>query len=62
MGGWGGANRILRTGNSKNPVADYQYKNYLAPTPPPPPLTPGVDHAQSRQRPAPITPRPRKTF
>jgi hypothetical protein len=33
-GGWGGANRILRTENSKNPVTD----------------PPGVDHAQSRPR------------
>ena len=47
-----GANRILRTENFKNPVADYQHKNYLAP--PPPRLestTPIRDHAQRRQRP-----------
>ena len=58
VGGGGGPNRILCTENFKNPVADYQHKNYLAPTPPP--LPPGVDHAQSRPRPAPITPRPPK--
>ena len=46
MGG-GGPNRISRTENSKNPVADYQHKNYLAPTPPP---------GWSRPRPVDITP------
>jgi hypothetical protein len=56
----GGPNRILRTENSKNTVADYRHKNYLVPTTPP--LPPGVDHAQSRPRPAPITPRPPKNF
>jgi hypothetical protein len=41
----GGPSRILRTENSKNPVADYQHKNYLAPPP-----------AWSRPRPVENTP------
>ena len=48
MGG-GGPNRILRTQNSKNPVAEYQHG-----------LSTGVYHAQSRPRPAPVTARPPK--
>jgi hypothetical protein len=56
---WGGANSILRTENSKNPEANFQHKNYLAPTPPLPPV---VDHAQSRPRPEPIKPRLPKNF
>ena len=45
----GEPNRSLRTENSKNPVAGYQHKNYLAP-PPPPRLkstTPSAGNAQS---------------
>jgi hypothetical protein len=42
----GGANRILRTENSRNPVADYQHKKILAP-PPLESTTPSADNAPS---------------
>jgi hypothetical protein len=43
-------NRTLRTGNSKNQVAYYQHKNYLA-SPPCRPSIKAIDHAHRRQRP-----------